>query len=52
VDPSAGVHEEVLLDDLLDDLGSGWVGQRHLLAQDLPRGFDAFNAGGEPPRPL
>jgi len=32
VDPSAGIHEEALLDDLLDDLGSGWVGQRRLVA--------------------
>jgi uncharacterized protein (TIGR02679 family) len=30
VDPCAGVHEEALLDELLDDLGSGWVGQRRL----------------------
>jgi Protein of unknown function C-terminus (DUF2399) len=32
VDPSTGIHEEALLDDLLDDLGSGWVGQRRLVA--------------------
>ena len=32
VDPSAGVHEESLLDELLEDLGSGWVGQRRLVA--------------------
>lgn len=30
VDASAGIHEESLLDELLDDLGSGWVGQRRL----------------------
>lgn len=28
VDASAGIHEESLLDELLDDLGSGFVGQR------------------------
>jgi hypothetical protein len=32
LDPTAGVHEEALLDELLDDLGSGWVGQRRLVA--------------------
>jgi uncharacterized protein (TIGR02679 family) len=32
VDPQAGVHEESLLDELLDDLRSGWVGQRRLVA--------------------
>jgi len=32
VDPGAGVHEESLLDELLEDLGSGWVGQRRLVA--------------------
>jgi uncharacterized protein (TIGR02679 family) len=30
VDASAGIHEESLLDELLDDLGSGAVGQRRL----------------------
>ena len=30
VDASAGIHEESLLDELLDDLGSGVVGQRRL----------------------
>ena len=30
VDASAGIHEESLLDELLDDLGSGFVGQRRL----------------------
>ena len=30
VDASAGIHEEALLDELLDDLGSGWVGQHRL----------------------
>jgi uncharacterized protein (TIGR02679 family) len=30
VDASAGIHEESLLDELLDDLGSGWIGQRRL----------------------
>jgi uncharacterized protein (TIGR02679 family) len=30
VDPNTGVHEEALLDELLDDLGSGWIGQRRL----------------------
>jgi hypothetical protein len=32
VDPRAGVHEESLLDELLEDLGSGWIGQRRLVA--------------------
>ena len=32
VDPNAGVHEEALLDELLGDLGSGWVGQGRLVA--------------------
>jgi uncharacterized protein (TIGR02679 family) len=32
VDPKARVHEEALLDELLEDLGSGWVGQRRLVA--------------------
>jgi uncharacterized protein (TIGR02679 family) len=31
VDPSAGIHEESLLPELLEDLGSGWVGQRRLV---------------------
>jgi uncharacterized protein (TIGR02679 family) len=31
VDASAGIHEESLLDELLDDLGSGCVGQRRLV---------------------
>ena len=30
VDARASIHEESLLDDLLDDLGSGVVGQRQL----------------------
>jgi uncharacterized protein (TIGR02679 family) len=30
VDASAGIHEESLLDELLDDLGNGYVGQRRL----------------------
>jgi hypothetical protein len=30
VKASTGVHEEALLDDLLDDLTSGCVGQRRL----------------------
>jgi hypothetical protein len=32
VDPNARVHEEALLDELLEDLGSGCVGQRRLVA--------------------
>jgi uncharacterized protein (TIGR02679 family) len=32
VDPSSGIHEEALLDELLEDLGSGWLGQRRLVA--------------------
>jgi uncharacterized protein (TIGR02679 family) len=32
VDPRAGVHEEALLDELLEDLGNGWIGQRRLVA--------------------
>lgn len=31
VDPNAGIHEESLLDELLDDLGSGCIGQRPLV---------------------
>jgi uncharacterized protein (TIGR02679 family) len=31
VDPSTGVHEESLLDELLGDLRSGWVGQARLV---------------------
>jgi uncharacterized protein (TIGR02679 family) len=31
VDANAGIHEESLLDELLDDLGSGCVGQRRLV---------------------
>jgi len=30
VDPNTGVHEEALLDELLEDLGTGWIGQRRL----------------------
>lgn len=30
VDASAGIHEESLLEELLEDLGSGWVGQGRL----------------------
>jgi hypothetical protein len=30
IKPSTGVHEEALLDELLEDLGSGWVGQGRL----------------------
>lgn len=43
IDPRAGVHEESLLDELLDDLGSGWVGQRRLVAQSRwgSAGFDS-----------
>jgi uncharacterized protein DUF2399 len=32
VDPTAGVHEEARLDELLQDLGSGCVGQGRLVA--------------------
>lgn len=31
VDASAGIHEESLLDELLDDLRSGWVGQARFM---------------------
>jgi hypothetical protein len=27
---AAGIHEQTLLDELLEDLGSGWIGQRRL----------------------
>ncbi len=30
IKPNAGVHEEALLDELLEDLGGGWLGQERL----------------------
>ncbi len=31
IDATTGIHEEALLDELLEDLGSGWIGQRRLV---------------------